>query len=588
MSATTSTATKADLTLFPIEYRWDRPSRPWHAQYTPEIPPGIDVTPIRVEELLVIAAEKHPDRTAVIFAKTKWTYSRLLEQVKRTAAGLAAAGVKEGDRVLFVLPNCPEFILAWFACHWLGAEVVPANPLCSGEDLARYIEKTGAKVVLGLDVRLEPVIEMIRLVEVPKLFVVSLAPHLPLALHAAYRLRNFIYRPGEVDKRTTVRPFRELYARSTAGFEKPAVKDPERVAILQPTGGTTGKPKLAMLTHRNLIANLSQYYLFGNRPPAQDTVMAVLPFFHIYGTTVVMLGTIGHACTLVLQPRFDVKRYIAACDKYHPTIGPLVPFMYVAINEELARRKRKLRCFDICSSGSAPLEMSIRREFFENTGAHITEGYGLSETSPVVTSCFPGVVRDGTVGVPVPETDVKIVDIETGQRELAPGEVGELIVKGPQVMKGYLDDPTETAIALRDGWLYTGDLATMEPDGYFRIVDRKKDMVITGGLNVFPSEVEPVIQSFPGVANCAVVGEPDHKWGQRVIAWLVPQPGAQIIIADLEEHCRKKMAHYKIPREFRVVEALPVSFLGKVQRAQLRHAGGVGGPPYNVADKAAN
>lgn len=553
-----------------IGHRFDRPSQPWHQSYPPEVPLGIDIPDWRIEQVLEGAASKFGDRPAVLYFHTRWTYAELLSRVRQVAANLAAHGVGPGDRVLFVLPNCPEFIVAWFAAHWLGAEVVPANPLNTGIELARLARMSGARVAFGVDLRLDAVVEMTREQPIDHLFIVSLARHLPIHLHTAYRVRNWVSRRKPLGNGCVAHDYRELEDRRRAPLDRPALTDPGRIAVLQPTGGTTGVPKLAMLTHHNLVGNVSQYFTFANRPAGEDSVLAVLPFFHIYGATVVLLGSVAHAAAMVLQARFDVRQMLAACDRFRPTIAPLVPFMYVALIEELKRRRRKIDYFDICSSGASMLEQSIRDEFVALSGVVISEGYGLSECSPVVCANFPGTYKTGTVGLPVPDTIVRIVDVETGEKELPQGEVGEIVVQGPQVMSGYLDNPAETAITLRNGWLYTGDLGSMDADGYFRVVDRKKDMIISGGLNVFPSEVEPVLARFPGIQQVAVVGEPDHKWGERVIAWIVPRPGTQVVLEDLEAHCKHELAPYKVPKDFRVADSLPVSFIGKVQRAQLR------------------
>lgn len=562
---------QAQSTLFRIGYHWTRPfPRPWFDSYDPAIPLAIDFERLRVEQLLERAARRFPNQLALAYFESRWTYSELLERVKKIAGEFRQAGVKPKDRVLFVLPNCPEFIVSWFAVHWLGAEVVPCNPLASGLDLARIAEKTNAKLVLGLDLRLAPVLEMTRRRPTPVIHVVSLSDHLPIHLKVAYRLGTMGQRKPKPAPGTKLVAFRNFWKGSAAPINEPAITDPTQIAVLQPTGGTTGVPKLAMLTHENLVGNLSQYFSLVDRPPATDRVLAVLPFFHIYGATVVMLSAIAHANTLYLMARFDLNQFFRLAQRERLTIIPMVPFMFIEILERLNKKTISLRGFEICSSGSDALDASVIQRWAEVTGVQIIEGYGLSECSPVVTSNMIGLSRPGTVGVPIPSTDVKIVDVETGTREMPIGDVGELVVQGPQVMKGYLDNPSETAIALRDGWFHTGDLATMDQEGYFRIVDRKKDMIISGGLNIFPSEIEAVIEERPDVKQCAVVGEADAKWGQRVIAYVTPAPGQAIDVEQLRAHCRASLAAYKAPREFRVCEALPVSFLGKVRRAELR------------------
>jgi long-chain acyl-CoA synthetase len=559
--------------LFPLGCKWDTPRQRWTDVYPVGVPPGLDYARVRTEQVLELAAESFPNRLAIAFFRSEWTYAELLGRVRRAVVGLKSMGVGPGDRVLFVLPNCPEFIVAWFATHWLGAQVVHGSPLNSPSELSRMAKMTRPKVAIVLDVRMSACEEMVNEQQIPTLLVVSLAPHLPAHLRAAYKLKILLSGRRRFDPRTQIRKFADIEKVASVVVPPPASDDPDETAVLQPTGGTTGGSKLAILTHSNLLCNVAQGYTFLGKPPGTVTVLAVLPFFHIYGATAVMLGSIAGAASLILQPRFDPPRVLDAIDKYKPTMAPMVPFMFAAVTEEMAKHNRRLDCLEICCSGASALDSKIRADFEARTGARIVEGYGLSEASPLLISNCPRVNRPGTIGVPVPDTEVRLVDLETGTKDVAIGEVGELIARGPQIMQGYLDNPKETAIALRDGWLYTGDLATMDADGFFKIVDRKKDMIISGGLNIYPSEIEPVITAFPGVSQCAVVGETDPKWGEKVVAYVVPQKGAEVDIDGLRDRCREMLAHYKVPRDFRICESLPVSFLGKVRRVALRETG---------------
>lgn len=559
--------------LFPLDGRWDAPHRPWHHQYPSGIPHRLLFPEMRVEKLLELAAEQYPARTAIKYFRTKWTYGELLARVRHVAARLMSFGIRAGDRVLFALPNCPEFVVAWFAAHWIGAEVVHGSPLYVGKELAHVAELTRPRAVFALDLKLEPALEMTRRFPVRQLFVASLAPHLPFALRALYEAKAWWDGRSAAGPDTTIRPFTDLHGCANP-ITQPVLDDARLTAVLQPTGGTTGTPKLAVLRHSSLVANVAQLHVVSGRMPGSETVLAVLPFFHVFGATVTMLSGVAGAATLLLQAKFDPARVLDVCLEQRPTIAPLVPFMFTSLLQEMKRRNVRLDSLRLCISGASALDPATRSEFSARTGAVICEGYGLSEASPVTHCNPPECALGGTIGLPMPDTDVQLIDVDSGARGLFPGRVGELVVRGPQVMKEYLDDPAATAQVLRDGWLQTGDLVAMDNHGYFKLVDRKKDMIKSAGLNVYPSEVEATINKFPGVADSGVVGEPDELWGQRVVAWVVSEPRRRVNLAALREYCRTELAHFKVPREFRECAELPKNFLGKVRRAELRAAAG--------------
>jgi long-chain acyl-CoA synthetase len=520
--------------------------------------------------MLLGASERFPDRDAIWYYRTLWTYRELFERVKQVATNLQELGIRPGDRVLMALPNCPEFVAAWFALHWLGAQVVPANPLYSANDLVHLAELTRVRAVIALDLRVAPVLEMTRHYPTPLLIVASLQSHLPLKLRLLYRIKNLLSGRIRSDG-TCVLPFEQLYKPSSSVIAAPLLSDANLPAVLQPTGGTTGIPKVAMLTHRNLQANVAQIHVWSGLKPAEDVVLSVLPFFHVFGSTLALLCPIAGGATICLQARFDPKSVWKVIETCRPTVAPMVPFMFASLNELMKQRKRNLGGIRMCLSGASSLDGDLRREFEQRTGSIIAEGYGLSEASPVTHSNPPdSSARSGSIGLPLPDTYAKIMDVETGERELAPGEVGELAVRGPQVMAGYLDNPTETADMLRDGWLFTGDLARMDEDGYFTLVDRKKDMIKSGGLNVFPSEVERVLATHPSVKECAVVGAPDRLFGERVVGYVVAQHGTHLMAEQLRAHCRCQLASYKVPRNIEFCDKLPTTFLGKLRRVDLR------------------
>lgn len=557
--------------LFPLGANRGYPHRRWHDHYPTNVPPGLSFEPLRAERLLLCAGRHCPQRVALRYFRTHWTYEELIARVKRVAANWRALGVRPGDVVMMVLPNCPEFVVTWFALHWLGAQVLPANPLLSANDLLMLARKAKAVAVVALDVALGPVLEMTHRYALPVLVTASLSGHLPWHLRCLYRVQSGLTWKPAASRHTRVYPFGEL-AKSNGrlSMTQPVLSDPRLPAVLQPTGGTTGTPKIAVLTHANLHANVAQLHVWTGLQPAHEVVLAVLPFFHVFGATVAMLSPIAGGSTILPMARFKPSRVWNVVQQFKPTVAPMVPFMYRALCHEMQRRGRNLTGLKYCMSGASAMPLELWQEFRRRTGAQVFGGYGLSEASPVTHVNPPDeTARPATIGLPLPDTDARIVDRETGTVPLPPGEVGELIIRGPQVMAGYLDNSLETARVLRDGWLYTGDLAHMNEDGFFTIVDRKKDIIITGGLNVYPTEIEEVLTEHPSVRECAVIGEPDTLYGEKVVAYVVPVPGMQIHPTALKMHCRAVLARYKVPKEFVSCTELPKTFLGKVRRVAL-------------------
>lgn len=555
---------------FPLTPIRGAPEEVWHRSYPDGMPPRVDYTQVRVERLLESSTLTFPDRLAICYFNTEWTYLELFDRVRQAAGGFRQLGIAEGDRVMLVLPNTPEYVVAWFALQTIGAEVLPINPLYSEAELTRLGEKCQVKAAIGLDIKMQPLAIAAKRLELPLLIQTSLAPHLPLHLRIPYLIGRRMAGRGPRLKTTKRMEFEGLY-RTGRPITSPAVNDIDRPAVLQPTGGTTGSPKVAVLTHRNLCANVAQLHMWSGMESGTETFLSVLPFFHVYGATCAMLSPLAGGSTLLLQARFKAKDTLALMRKHKPGCALLVPMMIEELNQEMNRTGRCIEGLHFCMSGASSINSDVAAEFQRLTGATICEGFGLSEASPVTHSNpADGSGRSGSIGLPIPNTTIRLVDREDGETEVAPGEVGELIVNGPQVMQGYLDDPEETAKTLRNGWLYTGDLARMSDDGYFEIVGRKKDLIISGGLNVYPSEVEAVLLEFPDVSQCAVVGVEDRRYGEKVCAWVVPHPGKSIDSERLRTFCRGKLAGYKIPKQVETCAELPVTFLGKVQRTELR------------------
>ena len=555
---------------FPLTPIHEAPAEVWHSSYPADTPVRVDYREVRVERLLESSAVAYPDRLAIRYFNTEWTFLELFDRVRQAAGGFRQLGIEAGDRVMLVLPNTPEYVVSWFALQMIGAEVLPINPLYSEAELERLGEKCNVKAALGLDIKMKPLAIAAKRLGLPLLIETSLAPHLPLHLKVPYLIGRRMAGRGPKVPEAKYLEFDRLY-KTGRPVTTPAIDDIDRPAVLQPTGGTTGSPKVAVLTHRNLCANVAQLHIWSGMEAGKEAFLSVLPFFHVYGATCAMLSPLAGGSTLILQARFKAKDTLALMRKHKPGCALLVPMMIEELNQEMNRSGKRIEGLHFCMSGASSISPDVAAEFHRLTGADICEGFGLSEASPVTHSNpADGSGRSGSIGVPIPNTTVRLVDREDGETEVEPGEVGEMTVQGPQVMQGYLDDPEETAQTLRNGWLYTGDLARMSEDGFFEIVGRKKDLIISGGLNVYPSEVEAVLIDHPYVAECAVIGVPDRRYGEKVCAWVVPEPGKKIDSDAIRAFCRGKLAGYKIPKQVETCAELPVTFLGKLQRTELR------------------
>ena len=478
--------------------------------------------------------------------------------------------MKPGERVGILLPNVPEYLISLFGAWMAGGVVVPINPLMVGEEVAALIQTTSCRFVVSLDLLL-PLITSTNEAKLDGVFVTSLRDRLPwwdrLVYNAARLHRLGLRSSGVPDNAIELS---EALAASTDA--DPVQVSPDQPSIIMPTGGTTGHPKAVVLTHRNLLANTWQIFNWTGQRFGDDVSLAVLPFFHCYGLTVCGLSGMAMGATLILHHRFRSDLVLRLVEKWKPTLLPAVPAMLAAFNKELARKNYDLAPIRALISGGAPLNPAVAAEFSERTGAVVVEGYGLSEASPVThVGPLDGTARPGTIGLPLPDTEAMIVDATTGLGPLPPGQVGELIIRGPQVMAGYLDDPAATAETIRDGWLYTGDLGTCDADGFFRIVDRKKDLIITSGVNVYPTDVEHELRKFEEVEDIAVLGIPDEKRGELVKAVVVPKPGVQFNRKAFDDFAKLHLEVHKRPRIVEVVRGpLPRNALGKVLRRVIR------------------
>jgi long-chain acyl-CoA synthetase len=544
----------------------------WLKWYPPKVPHHLAIPDVLLTQLVEESVRKWPDRTALIYYGSKWSYRRFWELSERLAAALRREGVGPGDRVALYLPNIPAYPIAFFAVLRLGAIVVQVSPLYIGQDLIHLLNDSKPKALVTLEILYPNLAKVQGEVAVPAVFVARVRDFYPWYIRPFV---NSVLRrqkmPTQFPRDPSVRPWRRAIA--TPGAVPLVTADPRTTpAVFQYTGGTTGRPKAAVLTHRNLVANVVQGNAWNIQlEPGNEVIMSTIPLFHIYGLTVSLLMGLAAGGTIVLQTRPEIRELLKLIDRYQPTQFPGVPALYQAFNHQPDIAKFHIRSIKYCVSGSAALPVEVQKRFVELTGALLVEGYGLSETSPIThVNPLAGEQRIGSIGIPVPETDQRVLDLETGSRVLGTGEVGELAVKGPQVMAGYYNQPDETNLVLKDGWFRTGDVARIDPDGFAYIVDRKKDMVDVGGMKVYPREVEEVLFQHPGVMDAAAVGAPDAEHGEVVVAFVVKKPGSTATAEELIAFVRERIAHYKAPRRIEFRDELPRTGVQKVLRRVLR------------------
>ncbi len=552
-------------------------TKTWLSSYGPGVPSEIEIPDEPLHAGLSRAAAQYPDRAAIRFLGRSITYRELDDLANRFASALIALGVSKGDRVALLMPNCPQMVLAYYGGLRAGAVLVPTSPLYVQSELEHQWNDAGATIVVCISALFKQV-DSVR-PRVPTLrdvIVTNIKDFFPRHLRLLFSLTRE-RRDGHrvnLPRDGASLWLNPMLARASAAPPDVPVSAAD-LALLQYTGGTTGIAKGAMLTHRNLVANTLQVRAwFTNLANADgsDVVMGVLPLFHIYAMTTIMNFAIRGGGTMVLQPRFVVGDVLKAIHRERPHMLPGVPTMYMAINNAKNVGKYDLRSLKGAISGAAPLPLEVQRRFEALTGARLIEGYGLTEASPV-THCTPldSTHVPGSIGVPLPSTDAAVFDQQTGTSQLTPGEIGELAVRGPQVMLGYWNRPDETAQVLRDGWLFTGDIARQDADGFFSIVDRKKDMIITGGMNVYPRDVEEPLYAHPKVKEAVALGVPDARWGEAVKVYIVLRDGETATEQEIIDYCQTRMARYKVPKTVEFRTELPRSMIGKVLRRQLLH-----------------
>jgi len=536
-------------------------AKPWLKNYDLWAPAEINPPNQPLYQILQIASGAYREKPAVAFMGAFINFGEVKNLVDRLATALAKLGVVKGDRVGVMLPNCPQYLISFFAVVRLGAIVVNINPIYTPREFEMVAKDSGMRAIIALDllalnifgVRANTAIEH---VIVTSLLDYSATPdEAPPAPEGALSFKSLIGGVAEVD------------------LPRVEIDPAEDVAVLQYTGGTTGVPKGAMLTHKNLYTNTLQSWAWAGPLTRQgdERYLMVIPYFHIYGQTVGLLLGAWNGAMQIPIPKFDPNLLIEAIKQYKPTFFPGAPTLYISMLNHPEIKTCGLENVRRFNSGSAPLPLEVIERFEKMSGAMLYEGYGLTEASPTTHSTPTLAKRKiGSIGLPFPSTECKIVDLETGERVVPVGETGELCIRGPQVMKGYWNRPEETAIALRDGWLYTGDVARMDEDGFFYIVQRKKDMIIVSGFNVYPNEVEDVLFTHPAVLEAAVIGVPDPYRGEAVKAFITLRPGATANADEVIEFCRANLAKYKVPTLVEFMTSLPKSAVGKVLRRELR------------------
>ncbi len=527
--------------------------RIWLKSYEPGVPHSIEYPEISLYEMFQETVKQYSDLPALSFMGHEITYAGLQSQVEELAAALEGLGVKKGDRVAIHLPNCPQFPIAFYAALSLGAIAVPCNPMYVARELTHQLNDSETETIITLT----SFYKMIK----------ELQPKTTLKNIIAVNLEE-----DSVKIETDDYSFASLMKEYGGKQAQPVEVLPEDRAAFMYTGGATGVSKGAILQHRHLLANALQLKAWApDLKNGEEIFLSVLPLYHSYGLTLALNLPVLTGNKMVLLPRFELRSVLQTIDREKPTRFPGVPTMYVAINNAPDLHEYDLSSIKGCDSGASSLPVKVKEEFEKITGGRLTEGYGLSEASPVTHSNpVYGKQKPGSIGLPIPDTEMKIVDIETGDTELPIGESGELCVRGPQVMEGYLNMPEETAQSLRDGWLYTGDIAKVDEEGYTYIVDRKKDMVIAGGYNIFPRDIEEVLYTHPKIKEAAVAGISDPYRGETLKAYVVLKEGETLTEEEVIEFCKENLAAYKVPKLVEFRTELPKTMVGKILRRALR------------------
>lgn len=547
--------------------------KPWLKFYPEGIPPSLEYEDISLPDTLRNTAQKYPDRVALHFMGFEMTFKQLYEAVLKLANYLRELGIEKGDRVAIMLPNTPQAVISFYGVLFAGGVVVETNPMYTERELAYQLKDSGAKAIIALEILYPRIKRVEGETDLEHIIITAIKDYLPFPKNLIYPIiqkRQYGF-SVKVEHKGNQHLFTEIMKRSIPDELDVTFDVNHDMACLQYTGGTTGFPKGVMLTHKNLIANAKMcdvWLMRGNN--GNDVVLGALPFFHVYGLTTVMILSVMNGAKMVLIPKPEPETLLKAIESQQVTLFPGAPTMYIGLLNHPDLEKYDLSSIEYCISGSAPLPKEVQDKFEKATGGIIVEGYGLTESSPV-THANPldrEKRRIGSIGLPWPDTDAAVVSLENDEK-LPPGEIGEIIVKGPQVMMGYWNRPEETEMTLKNGWLYTGDIGYMDEDGYFYIVDRKKDMIIASGFNIYPREIEEVLYEHSAIKEVAVAGVPDPYRGETVKAYIVLKEGAKVTEEELDRFCRERLAAYKVPRIYEFRDELPKTTVGKILRRQL-------------------
>ncbi|MGO9568141.1 MAG: long-chain-fatty-acid--CoA ligase [Desulfomonilaceae bacterium] len=543
----------------------------WLKSYHDAVPAEIAFEKITLSEALTRTAERFPNNPALLFQGTTVSFQKLDDMVSRFASALVALGARPGDKVALLLPNLVQMVVATYGTLRAGAVAVMNNPLYTDRELEHQYNDSGSKYLVSLDVLVPRMINLRQKTGIKKIVSCHIRDYLPFPLKQLFpfvKKGMHLKTPAAPD----VFEFTDLI-KNYGPMPNPPKLEWESTAVLLYTGGTTGVSKGVELTHANLSCNVQQSAAwFPDFDPGGEIVVGCLPFFHSFGMTSAMNIGIYHGYADVLIPKPEPKPILEAIHKHKATYMPAVPTLYNGMINFPELKNYSLTSLKGCFSGGAPLPMETLRSFEKLTGAQICEGYGLTETSPVThINPYGATTKPGTIGIPVSNTDAKLVDVDDYNKEITtPGVPGELCLKGPQIMKGYINRPDETAITLRDGWLLTGDIAIVDEEGYFTIVDRKKDMIISGGFNIYPRDVDEVLFAHPKVLEGCAIGVPDAYSGERIKAYVVLKEGETATAEEIIDYCKENLVKYKVPKYVEFVTDLPKSAVGKILRKELR------------------
>lgn len=552
--------------------KWTQQEKPWLKFYETGVPERVDYEEICLPDILDRTARMFPDSMALVFQGYQVTFRQLKEMVDRFATALVEFGIKKGDSVAILLPNVIPCVVVYYAVLKVGAIAVMNNPLYVDRELIYQLVDSEAKVVITLDLLGNRIIDLRPQTRIKQIVYTSIGDYLPFPKNLLFYLFGKSKKlAAPVKSPPNVYKWKELMA-ATPVNPPQVILSFNDAAMYQYTCGTTGVAKGAILTHGNLSKQVQQLAAwlpgFGK---GEEIVLGALPFFHIFGLSTAMNLSIYQGWGNILVPKPQAEPLLEAIRKFKPSVAPLVPTMFIGMLNHPDIKKTDMTCLKGCISGSAPLAVEVIRDFEKVTRATVVEGYGLTEASPVThINPFRGRRKIGSIGIPIPDVDCKVVDVETGEKEIPVGERGELAVKGPQVMKEYRNMPEETALALKDGWLCTGDIATMDEDGYFYIVDRKKDVIICGGCNVCPRDIDEVFYENPKVQEACAIGIPHPSRGEAVKVFVVLKEGETARAEEMIELCKGRLATYKLPTDIEFRTELPKSSVGKILRKELR------------------